>query len=50
MYETREWPKISLKLTVIALKEAKIYKMQLPFQNQPHHTYSKDSSKDTQKD
>jgi len=38
------------EVTVIALKEeAKSNKMQWPLQNQPHCTYSKDSSKDTQK-
>jgi len=34
------------EVTVTALKEeAKSYKMQWPLQNQPHCTYSRDSSK-----
>jgi hypothetical protein len=38
------------EVTVIALKEeAESYELQWPLQNRPHRTYSKDSSKDTQK-
>jgi hypothetical protein len=47
-YDTAQWPKDFTAVTMIAIKEAKGYKTQRPSHNQPHCTYSKDSSEDTE--
>jgi hypothetical protein len=48
-YTSGEWPKDFTEFDNDCLKEAKSYKMQRKSHNQPHRTYSKDSSEDTWK-
>ena len=47
VYETGEWPKDFIEVTMIALKKDTSNKMQRPSHNQPYCTYNKDNSKDT---
>ena len=49
VYQTGEWPKNFTEVTVIDLKKPKLQNAATVKHDQPHRTYSQDSSKDTQK-
>jgi hypothetical protein len=49
VYQTGKWPKDFTEVTVIDLKKPKIQNAATIKHDQPHRTYSQDSSKDTQK-
>ena len=47
IYVTGEWPNDFIEFTMIGLQKPNATKMQWSSYNQPHCTYSKNSSKDT---